>query len=161
MCSSDLAIGLNDATDEGSAIVEFVWLAILLMVPLVYLVMTAGTVQRSAFGATAAARDAARAYATAGSDQLGELRAEQAATLAMRDQGVRWRPHGRIVSCDPCDYAPGSSFIVDLHLTVALPAVPHWLCNGTCVAGIPISAHHRDRLSCFSGTGVADADSPC
>lgn len=147
--------------DEGSAIVEFVWLAVLLMLPLVYVVMTASTVQRSAFGLTAAARDAGRAYATAGSDAVGEARAEQAAALALRDQGLDWTPHRRIVSCGDCAYAPGSAFTVDLHLSVPLPFVPHWMCGGRCAVGVPIDAHHTERLSCFAGTGAPDPDAPC
>lgn len=147
--------------DDGSAIVEFVWLAVLLMLPLAYLVMTASTVQRSAFGLTAAARDAGRAYATAGSDQVGEARAEQAAELALHDQGVDWSPHGRVVSCGDCAYVPGSAFTVDLHLTVPLPFVPNWLCGRRCVAGVPLSAHHTERLSCFAGTGPPDPNAPC
>jgi hypothetical protein len=147
--------------DEGSAIVEFCWLAVLLMVPLVYVVLTAVLLQRSAFGLTDAARDAGRAYATAGSDGLGERRAEAAVRLALRDQGVAWRPDGRVVSCGSCDYAPGSSFTVNLRTHVTLPFVPHWLCGHICVAGIPVTAHHTERLSCYSGTGPADPSAPC
>jgi hypothetical protein len=147
--------------DEGSALVEFVWLAILLMVPLVYVVISAVSLQRSAFGLTSAARDAGRAYATAGSDDLGERRAEHAVELAMRDQGVAWRPTGRVVSCGSCSYAPGSSFTVVLHTTVALPLVPHWLCGRLCVAGIPVSTHHHERISCYAGTGPVEPGAPC
>jgi hypothetical protein len=149
-------------TDDGSALVEFVWLAVLLMVPLIYVVITAVTIQRDAFGLTAAARDAGRAYATAGSDSLGERRAERAVELAMRDQGVRWEPTGRVVSCDAvCDYSPGSTFTVTISSRVVLPVVPGWLCGHTCLAGIPVSAHHSERLSCFSGVGTPDPDAPC
>jgi heme exporter protein D len=144
---------MRRADDGGSAIVEFVWLAVLLLVPLVYVVLTAVSVQRTAFGLTEAAREAARAYATAGSDSAGEQRAEAAAALALRDQGVRWSPSGRIVSCGDCSYAAGSTISVDLHVQVPLPLVPRWLCGGRCVAGIGVSAHHRERLDCFSGTG--------
>src|SRR5437763_15697043 len=99
------------------------------MIPLVYVVLTAVSVQRAAFATTEAAREAARAYATASSDAEGEQRAEQAVALAMRDQGVAWTPTGRVVSCGDCDFAPGSAFTVDLHKTVALPFVPPWLCG--------------------------------
>ena len=146
-----------DERDGGSALVEFVWLAVLLMIPLLYLVVSAVTVQRDAFGLTAAARDAARAYGTAGSDTLGEQRAEAAVTLAMHDQGIAWRPTGRVVQCGPCTYAPGSTFTVSLHSRVALPLVPSWLCGHTCVAGIGVAATHTERISCFAGTGVPDA----
>jgi hypothetical protein len=140
--------------DEGSAIVEFVWLAVLLLIPLVYVVLAAVSVQRTAFAATAAAREAARAYATAGSDAEGERRAEAAVALAMHDQGVAWSPQGRVVACGSCSYEPGSPFSVDLRTVVRLPFVPRWLCGERCAAGIPVSAHHRERLDCYAGTGA-------
>jgi hypothetical protein len=124
-----------------------------LLVPLLYVVLTAVTVQRAAFGVTTAAREAARAYATAGSDDTGEQRAEVAARLALNDEGVGWEPVGRVVSCGDCSYAAGSTFSVDLHTRVSLPLVPHWLCRTRCVAGITVSAHHRERLDCYSGAG--------
>lgn len=147
--------------DDGNAIVEFVWLAILLMIPLVYIVLAAVTVQRAAFAETAAAREAARAYATAGSDAEGERRAELAVAMAMHDQGVQWRPDGRVVECGPCTFAPGSGFSVDLGTVVKLPFVPDWLCDERCVAGIPVSAHHSGRIDCFLGAGSADPAVRC
>lgn len=137
--------------DDGSAVVEFVWLGVLLMVPLIYVVMAALSVQRAAFAETSAAREAARAYATAGSDALGERRAEQAVALVMRDHGIAWVASGRVVSCGACSYQPGSAFRVDLTRTVRLPFVPSWLCGRRCVAGVVVSAHHRERLDCFAG----------
>jgi hypothetical protein len=147
--------------DDGTAIVEFIWLSILLMIPLVYVVLSALSVQRAAFAATSAVRDAARAYATAGSDVEGEHRAEQAIALAMHDQGVTWSPDGRVVSCGECSFEPGSTFTVDISTTVKLPFVPAWLCGERCAAGIPVSAHHRERIDCFAGTGAIAAGSTC
>jgi len=141
--------------DDGSAVVEFVWLAVLLLVPLLYVVLAAVTVQRTAFGLTTAAREAGRAYATAGSDAAGERRAELAARLAMRDQGVEWTPGGRVVSCGECTYAVGSTFSVDVRAQVRLPLIPRWMCGSRCVAGITVSAHHRERLDCYSGLGAS------
>ena len=148
-------------SDQGSALVEFVWLAVLLMIPVVYVVLAALSVQRAAFASTSAAREAARAYATAGSDAEGEQRAEAAVALAMHDQGVTWSPTGRVISCGDCSFAPGSTFTVDIHMTVALPFVPGWLCGDRCVAGIPVSAHHRERIDCYAGTGPAARDATC
>ena len=147
--------------DDGSAVVEFTWLAVLLMIPLVYVVLAALSVQRAAFASTTAAREAARAYATAGSDAEGEQRAEAAVALAMHDQGVTWSPHGRVIDCGSCTFAPGSTFTVDLRTVVALPFVPGWLCGDRCVAGIPVSAHHRERIDCFAGTGTAATGVQC
>lgn len=147
--------------DEGTALVEFVWLSILLMIPLVYVVLGALSVQRAAFATTEAAREAARAYANASSDGEGETRAEQAVALAMHDQGVAWTPSGRVVQCGECDFAPGSPFQVDLHTVVALPLVPHWLCGHQCIAGITVSAHHGEHIDCFAGTGPVAVDARC
>jgi hypothetical protein len=131
------------------------------MIPVVYVVLAALSVQRAAFAATTAAREAARAYATAASDAEGEQRAEAAVALAMRDQGVTWSPSGRVISCGDCSFAPGSTFTVDIRTKVALPFVPTWLCGNRCVAGIPISAHHRERIDCFAGTSPAAAGVTC
>ena len=147
--------------DDGSSLVEFVWLAILLIIPLVYVVLTAVSVQRAAFATTAAARDAARAYATAASDEDGERRAEAAVAFAMHDQGVRWLPSGRVVACGSCDFAPGSVFSVDLHTVVSLPFVPRWMCGHRCLAGITVSGHHSERIDCFAGTGPIEPDARC
>jgi hypothetical protein len=147
--------------DEGSALVEFTWLAILLMIPLVYVVLAAVSVQRAAFAETTAAREAARAYATAGSDAEGERRAELAVALAMRDEGVGWTPSGRVIDCGDCTYLPGSSFAVDLHMVVALPFVPRWMCGARCVAGITVRALHHESLACFAGTGPIAAGASC
>ena len=147
--------------DEGTALVEFVWLAVLLMIPLAYVVLAAVSVQRAAFATTAAAREAARAYATAGSDAEGQRRAVEAAALVMNDQGVHWTSESSIVNCGSCNFEPGSFFAVDLHTRVALPFVPSWLCGRRCVAGITVSAHHRERIDCFAGTGPVAAGAPC
>lgn len=74
--------------DDGSAIVEFTYLAVLLMVPLVYLLLAVFTVQSAAFGVTEAARQAGRAFVAADSAAQGTARATAAARLALEDQGV-------------------------------------------------------------------------
>ena len=50
-------------SERGSALVEVVWLGILLLVPLLWVVLSVFEVQRGAFAVTSAARSAARAYA--------------------------------------------------------------------------------------------------
>jgi hypothetical protein len=79
----------------------------------------------------------------------------------MHDQGVAWRPEGRVVACGPCDYSPGSTFTVQLRTQVTLPLVPHWLCGHVCVAGMGVTAHHHERISCYAGTGAPDPGAPC
>jgi len=75
-------------SESGSAIVEVVWLGILLLIPMVWIVLSVFEVQRGAFGVTAAARSAGRAYALAPDDVSGEQQATAAAAVAMADQGL-------------------------------------------------------------------------
>ena len=51
-------------SDDGSALVEVVWLGILLLVPLLWIVLSVFDVQRGAFAVSGAARAGARASAT-------------------------------------------------------------------------------------------------
>ena len=86
--------------EEGSALVEFVGLGVLLLLPLLYLLLSVFSVQRAAFAVTQAAREAGRAYATAPSSSLAAERAHYAAQLALDSQGVsaavsvRYAPEG-------------------------------------------------------------------
>ncbi len=148
----------RDETERGSALVEFFWLALLLMIPLVYLILTFAAMQRSAFAATQAAQQAARAYAVAGSDSVGQARATLAAGLAMRDQDVDWNAE-RVIACGTCTYAPGSSYTATVSVHVPLPLLPSWLCGHLCTNGITVSAHHTTALGCYIGTGAAVASS--
>ena len=54
--------------ERGSALVEFQFLAVLLLVPLVYVMLAALDVQRTVFGATQAAREAGRVAASTGDE---------------------------------------------------------------------------------------------
>lgn len=123
--------------DDGSAMLEFVYLAVLLMVPLVYLLTTVFQVQRAAFGVTEAARQAGRAYATAATDEQGRGRAEAAARLAMRDQGVGLGEPVVLTASD--GVAPGSVVRVQVLSRVPLPLVGG-LFGGTVPPNIPVRA---------------------
>src|SRR6476661_4230607 len=74
-------------TERGSAVVEFVFLAVLLMVPLFYLVMVLARLQAGAYAVSGAAREAGRAYTTARVPAQAPARAEAAAGVAFSDQG--------------------------------------------------------------------------
>jgi Flp pilus assembly protein TadG len=66
--------------DRGNAIVEFVFLAVLLMVPLVYVLLTVFKVQAAAYAVSSAAREAGRVYATSTDLESADDRAFAAAT---------------------------------------------------------------------------------
>jgi Flp pilus assembly protein TadG len=116
--------------DEGSALIEFVGLAVLLLLPLIYLLLSVFSVQRAAFAVTQAAREAGRAYATAPSTAAATTRAAYAAQLALSSQGVttgltlHYAPAGAgcgAVADESASLRPGARFVVCVRTQAALP----------------------------------------
>ncbi|MFV0461741.1 MAG: pilus assembly protein [Nostocoides sp.] len=109
--------------ERGSAVVEFVVLGVVLLIPLTYLVMTLARVEAAAFAVTSASREAGRAFVTAANADDGRQRAMAAAQLAFVDHRF---PDGVVtVRCeaDPC-LAPEARVHVAASVDVPLPLVP-------------------------------------
>ena len=138
----------GSGTDEGTALVEFTYLAILLMVPLVYVMTSAFQVQKAAFGVTEAARQAGRAYATADSPASGEVRARIASSLALADQGIRGADPPSVSCPDGACLAPGSTVEVTVAYTVRLPVLSAFFGRGSG-PGIPVRASHTGVVDTF------------
>lgn len=120
---------------RGSALVEFQMLAILLLVPLVYVLLAGLDVQRTVFGATQAAREAGRVAASTGSEPA----ARYAAAVSLRDQGVDPSAVAVTFVCPDGCRTPGASITVQVLTRVELPFLPEVLAD---VAAIPVSATH-------------------
>lgn len=105
--------------------VEFTWLGILLLVPLVWILLAVFEVQRGSYGVSAAARAGARAYALSGDDASGRSRVDAAVAQAMQDQGLDAGDARITISCSqqPC-HAPGAVVTVRVHSAVSLPWLP-------------------------------------
>lgn len=111
--------------EGGSAVVEIVWLGVLLLVPLLWIVLSVFEVQRGAFATTSAARSAARAYSLADSDAAGREQAQAAIRQAMADQGGGDQSFTFDVSCDGGDcHAAGTVITVKVWSGVQLPLLP-------------------------------------
>ncbi|MCU1432473.1 MAG: hypothetical protein JWP95_1578 [Actinotalea sp.] len=132
--------------DRGNALVEFTYLAVLLMVPLVYVLTTVFQVQRAAFGVTEAARQAGRAYVTADTDRQGRARAQEAADLAMRDQIPDVGPADVEIAA-AAGLAPGSSVSVRVSHSVTLPLLGGLF--GRIEPTIPVRATHVEVVDRF------------
>ena len=135
--------------ESGTALVEFVWLAILLIVPLLYIVLAAFETQRAAYAASAAARSAGRAFVTAPDQATGYARAEAAVRLAYEDQRIDDIPRVRI-SCrpDPRDcLTPGSVVRAEIRSSVDLPLMPAAL--GSNTPGIRVDSEHEAPYGSF------------
>lgn len=132
--------------DDGNALVEFTYLAVLLMVPLVYVLLTVFQVQRAAFGVTEAARSAGRAYATAETPAQAALRAQEAADLAMRDQ-IPGYGTARVSYPDPPALVPGGTVTVMVRHDVTLPLIGGLF--GRVEPTIPVRATHVEVVDAF------------
>ena len=132
--------------DDGNALVEFTYLAVLLMVPLVYVLTTVFQVQRAAFGVTEAARQAGRAYVKADNATQAALRAQDAADLAMRDQ-IPGFGRARLSFAEPPTLLPGSTVTVVGRHDVTLPILGGLF--GRVEPTIPVRATHVEVVDAF------------
>ena len=126
-----LAAG-DGRVDGGSAIIEFVFVAIVVMVPLMYLVAAVATVQRAQLAVSQAARDAGRAFATSDTAAQAGPRVDAAVRLALSDQGLPNDASVRFIasgsSCGTRAVTPvlraGAEFAVCVSRRTDLPGVP-------------------------------------
>ena len=72
----------RSSSDAGNAVVEFLAVTVLFLVPIVYLVLVLGRLQAATFAAQGAAREAGRAFTTAAGPDDGARRA--AASVGLR-----------------------------------------------------------------------------
>lgn len=130
--------------DGGSAIIEFVFVAVIVMVPLVYFIVAVAVVQRSQLAVSQAAREAGRAFATSGGPAEAQVRVAAAVRLALAAQGlpddaaVRYVAAGSGCSAAAITprVAPGAQFMVCVWLHAELPGVPSLLSGrGVTVVG--------------------------
>lgn len=136
--------------EHGSALVELVWLSLILLIPLVYILLTLVTVQRSAYGVTEAARAAGRAYVLAPNPATGRQRAYTAARVAMLDQGIVLPAADLTIVCHPTPASclqPGSTVEVRISYQARLPVVPVLL--GHNPATIAVSARHVEPYGSY------------
>ena len=132
--------------DDGNALVEFTYLSVLLMVPLIYVLVTVFQVQRAAFGVTEAARQAGRAYVTT---TTGDpvARAQVAADLAMRDQIPDVGPASVSYPRGTPGLVPGQTVTVVVAHDVTLPILGGLF--GAVQPTIPVRASHVQVVDAF------------
>ena len=121
--------------DAGNAVIEFIVVAVVILVPIVYFVTAVASVQRSTVGVSQAAREAGRAFATGGSTADAVVRARAAVRLALGDEGLPDDAELRFVPAEAdCRSAPatptlspGAVFAVCVIRRAAVPGVPSLL----------------------------------
>ncbi|WP_421740332.1 pilus assembly protein [Cellulomonas sp.] len=139
--------------DEGSSVIEFLGLSLVLLVPLVYLVLVLGRIEAATFAAEGAAREAARTYVIADRADEGTERAVAAVGIALRDQGFDDDPAEALTltcSTTPC-LAPGSDVAARIDVRVPLPFVPGFV-RDVVPLEVPVSAERVAPVDTYRAT---------
>ena len=146
-------LGGRPGGERGSAIVEFLGAALLLLLPVMYLALTLGRIQAATFAVEGAAKESARAFVTADSVEHGETRAGVAVSLALDDQGFTdVRPADVLsIACSggPC-LAPGSEVVTVVRYDVPLPFVPPGV-RDLVPMSVPVEAVHVSPVDRYAG----------
>lgn len=159
--------------DDGNAVVEFLGVALILLVPTVYLVLVLGRLQAAAFAVDGAAREAVRAVLVsaqtratageqvdgAGEDPLAPIALEldpsdaaaAAVGIALADQGLP-ADHDLSLVCDPACDAPGATVAARVEITVDLPLIPAFVQDRVPLA-VPVSASANGRIDQYLDAG--------
>lgn len=138
--------------EGGSAVVEFIGVTLVLLLPLVYLILTLGRVQAAAFAAEAAARESGRVLSQTEDLTTAVAQARTAVELAFDDHGIAVDPAAALsftCSDEPC-LAPAGHIHVEVSAAVRLPLVPDFL-SGSLPLEVPIQATHLAVVPEFRG----------
>ena len=112
-------------SDRGSAVVEFLGISMILLIPLVYLVLTLAKVQSASYAVEGAARDATRAYLIAPDEQTAAERAVAVVRVALLDQGIEPDGGELAVECSAAEcLTPEGTVTATVSAAVSLPGVP-------------------------------------
>lgn len=117
------AAELRAGPEQGSAIVEFVFLAVLLMVPVAYLILTVGALQGGAYAVEGAAEQAAKVFVIQSDDSAARQAAETAVSMAVTDMGFDPADASLAITCDGGCQTPGTMVRALVTLRVDLPLV--------------------------------------
>jgi hypothetical protein len=131
----DSATSSGSADDDGGrALIEVVFLAVLLLIPTVYILACVMRIQAATFAVSQGARDAGRVMDAAPTPAVGVARAQEIAQLALTDQrvpadGMQVRfvaPGSDCVTAPqvPPSLRPGDVYDVCVVALVTFPGVP-------------------------------------
>lgn len=135
--------------ERGSALVEFLGVSLVLLVPLVYLILTMARIQAASFAAEGAAREAGRLIAQADTIEEGIAAAQLGVELAFADQGLEVDSASALqISCSVPDCLVAGGYVsVVVSTGVQLPLAPDFLV-GTIPTAVTIRA---DAMTAVSG----------
>lgn len=137
--------------ERGSAAIEFVFLAVMMLVPLVYLVLVLAQVQAGSLAAEGAARQAARSWVLQHDVVSADRTAAANARLATSDFGFDAEAMSWTRTCSGACLAPGTRVSISVEVRVPLPLVPAALTFGTPLS-ISMQSTATQTVSRFAST---------
>lgn len=140
--------------DAGSALVEFLGVALVLLVPVVYLVLVLGRLQAATFAAEGAAREAARVYVSAPDAAAGRARAVTAVGVALADQDFADDPSAALaVGCSAATcLQAGAEVTATVQVRVPLPFVPAFV-RDVVPLEVPVRAERTAAVDAYRVLG--------
>ena len=150
--------------DEGGAIVEFIGMTLLLLIPLVYVIVTFARIQAGAYAAEIAAEEAARGSVVAGVAALddgasrpqavaaAERRADTVVDLAFGDFGFDASEDGSLslrCTSSPC-FEPGSEVVATVEVEVSFPGIPGFI-QSWLPLSVTVTAEAAAPVDTFAG----------
>ncbi|WP_307497500.1 hypothetical protein [Arthrobacter woluwensis] len=135
---------VSGASEQGSATVEFVFLSLLVLIPVLYFVLTVTRIQAAGFAVTGAADQASRLAVHSKDERSARLAMDRAVELALADQDLPTGTAQLTVTCQPEDcQRPGTAVTVEVTVDVQLPFTPpglgldvaHLSASGTQIVG--------------------------
>lgn len=115
--------GDTSGNDAGTIALEFVVIAMGILVPLLFVALAVMHTTGAAMATSQAARSAARAFSDAATPAQALRFADAAARLTFADHGLTLPPDALRVSCDGECLAPGSRVMVEITWRTSLPLV--------------------------------------
>lgn len=126
--------------EQGNAVIEFLVIGVLILIPMAYLVLCVMRVQAATFASIQAVREAGRAFNSADSVAEGQASARTAARVAFEDQGFALPESALRITCPASTCLnPGSTAEVSLNWQVLLPWMPAGLTGDVAV---PLEVRH-------------------
>lgn len=116
----------DSSSEDGSALVEFLALALLLLIPVVYLILTLTQLHAGQFAASSAAQSAMRVFIAAPDSDTAHERAAAAVRIALDDQGFTdvSIPQALSIECSNGCSNPSSRIHISVAIPVHVPGIP-------------------------------------
>lgn len=140
--------GAATRSESGTALIEFCWLAIVLLLPIVYIMIAVFDVQRASYGVSAASQAAAQSFVGAPDERTAYARAQATVALTLDDHSLS--ETDVTIECLPSSTSclePGSTVRVTVTVEQPLPVTPRIL--GDQLASVTVDSTHTEPYGSY------------